>query len=195
MSGETVVLSCDVPPLHPTLWRAARDMVLGDGLPLSGHPRTIVLISRGPDVVTGGGRNIVNQDEVASELRALGARHDPPLRVVLYEHARCPGAECAIYTFAHARLVVGSHGGAFYNQLFVPEGAGIIEVMPTGKNGDVMHANPSNPIVWLQANVLGQSYWRIPTVPQDVALNMRVSLKKLRKAVEKELELPGEAPH
>lgn len=37
--------------------------------------------------------------------------------------------------FRTASVIIGSHGGAMYNQMFSPSNASVIEIMPIGLNG------------------------------------------------------------
>jgi len=88
----------------------------------------------------GAARPIINEEEVEHALRARG------FEIVVAEDL---GAAGQIALFRNAAFVIGNHGAAFGNMLFVPPGARILEFMPSFE---------MRPHYWALANGLGHKY-------------------------------------
>ena len=114
--------TCITPPLHPLLWQAARALLTPDlsHVP-EGHVNEtdVLLLTRARH--HNPGRNIVNFHAVTAFLRR---RYAGRLRV--FRGGYTLGESSAL--FGKVRLVIGVHGGAFYNIVFCRSGTTIVEV-------------------------------------------------------------------
>ena len=85
-------------------------------------------------------------------------------------------------TFAHARVIIGPHGGAFTNLIFAPNRTIVIEYMPCRRNGRhfLVHGGM---MMYHMAAMLNHDYWRIPVVSQssDFHVNVDELLQLLRR--------------
>ena len=81
--------------------------------------------------------------------------------------------------FGKAKIIIGVHGGAFYNMLYAPKGTNIIEVMPTDSKG-VSPRGLAHTIIWHMAALLDQPYWRIPVNSLTKTNNVQLNIAKLK---------------
>jgi capsular polysaccharide biosynthesis protein len=99
---------------------------------------------RGPG---GGGRAVVNEDEVLALLRA---RYGDDLAVFVgADHDLASSAAL----FSRARSVVGPHGGALVNTVFCAPGTTLVEFLP---------ARDPAQFYYYTASGLGHRYWPLP---------------------------------
>jgi Glycosyltransferase 61 len=117
------------------------------------------------------GRRLLNERQIFDELvRRFGtskvvlypgrtedgpSRDPPPVRHLDMSSAR--------RLFAAARLIVGVHGGAFYNIVMAPTNCTIAEVMPLIESDRHRFVPPglAHTIVWRMSAALGHFYWRL----------------------------------
>ena len=114
--------TCITPPLHPLLWQAARELLSPDPSHADdGHvdETYVLLLTRARH--HNPGRNIVNFHAVTAFLRR---RYAGILRV--FRGGYTLGESSAL--FGKVRLVIGVHGGAFYNIVFCRSDTTIVEV-------------------------------------------------------------------
>jgi hypothetical protein len=114
------------------------------------------------------GRRLLNERQIIGELdRRFGSQ-----RVVLYPSrtgrdgpsVRHLDLSTARRLFAAARLIVGVHGGAFYNVVMAPVNCTVVEIMPLIEFGERNRSVPrglAHTIVWRMSSALGHSYWRL----------------------------------
>ena len=121
-ASSHVLDTCITPPLHPLLWRTARALLVPDRDHVTaGHvvDADVVLLTRARH--HNPGRNIVNFAAVVAFLRRRYAR-----RLRVFRGGLTLRESSAL--FGKARLVIGVHGGAFYNVLFCRDDATVVEV-------------------------------------------------------------------
>jgi len=125
--------------------------------------RWIILLSRRRS--RNRGRRLVNERLIFDQLVSRFGRSN----VVLYPDRASSsgrhsgGLAVARRLFSSARLVVGVHGGAFYNIVMAPVNCTVIEVMPfTNTFGRrYVQQGLAHTIVWRMAAALGHNYWRL----------------------------------
>mmetsp|Transcript_14724 Transcript_14724/g.41685 ORF Transcript_14724/g.41685 Transcript_14724/m.41685 type:complete len:463 (+) Transcript_14724:114-1502(+) len=162
VGAKEMYSGCKVPPVHPILWRRARVLLTGkDPSPKPDGP--IILLHRSKQNAIRPGRFIDNYDELKG---AMMQRYGD--RLVEYDSKQFSPAE-TIDLFSSASAIVGSHGGAFSNLIFVPIGTVIIETVPCRPSGNTIDLFPSF-IFYVFTAMLGHTYWRI----QYVSSNMNV---------------------
>ena len=122
-----------------------------------------------------GGRMVLNNEAVEDALRNMyGAQ--------FYAFTGSSDLHEAKRVFAHARVIVGPHGGAFTNLIFAPDRAIVIEYMP--HRGDGQHyMSHGAMMMYHQASMLNQTYWRVPVVSPSSDFHIPVDglLRLLRK--------------
>lgn len=176
--AKYIINICNTPPIHPLLWSQAR-LQLGafENLQSSSyHQAWVVFLVR--TKARNGGRHIVNQQEVTSFLEA---RYGAKARV--YTGSRHLNE--TVEFFGSARIVIGVHGGAFYNMNFCPKQTAFVEIMPTNfTTGDPVPQGLAHTIIWKMAQLLQQPYWRLHERPLSNQGNVKIDLDKLARVLD-----------
>ncbi|KAK9807674.1 hypothetical protein WJX72_005900 [[Myrmecia] bisecta] len=146
VQAEELMLTCVTPPFHPQLWREAQAMLGVNQLPRSARS-VIAYITRNAASGINGGRVVAKEAELLDAIRALLASRKAEDRslheeLVVYRHERYRNLEDDLAFWAGVKAVIGPHGGAFTNMVFVPQGALVIEFFPV----DVASNRPPYPI-------------------------------------------------
>ena len=110
----------------------------------------ILLTRRGSRNV---GRNILNEREVE---KLLKQRYGD--RFILFQGGY--SLDESIAMFSQARIVIGVHGGAFYNINFSPSSTRVVEIMPLTDEQKYLEKLAVD-IFWKISQFLGQHYFRI----------------------------------
>ena len=166
--------TCVAPPLHPLLIQTLHTLI-GAPWDLEGPiNNTFVILLNRRHSARNPGRVILNHDHVASFLKQRYGDRFHSFHGV-YDLQR------AFSVFGKARMIIGVHGGAFYNLNFSPRQTTIVEVMPVW--GDE-YPNLAHSIVWRMADALGQPYWRINQQAEDSFCNVKVNIHKLEKVLD-----------
>lgn len=124
----------------------------------------------------GGGRGVVNEDEVLS---LLSKRYGRQLAVFVGSEFDIPST---IRLFANARMVIGPHGGAFVNTLFCSPGTHLVEFLPS--------LHPTQ-YFYRTSACLDQSYWPLPIADRRHEDALRIppaELLKILDAIDSESE-------
>ena len=178
ITADYLVNTCITPPVHPLLFSGIRKMLtnssdntdktFGDGF--------VILLTRAHS--RNSGRNMRNKDKIISYLQG---RYGRRFRVFNGDLT----FNDSMNLFQQARIVIGVHGGAFYNIIFAPSSLHILEIMPTTTTGKVTPRYIAHPIFWVISNMLNQTFWRINNVPLDSAGNVNVDIGKVSKMLDK----------
>ena len=176
ITSDYLVNSCITPPIHPLLFSGVRDMLTDgseSGDKISGG--LVILLTRAHSRKSG--RKILNKDRVISYLQE---RYGHNFRVfdgdlTFYDSMKL---------FRQARIIIGVHGGAFYNMIYARSSLTILEIMPTTARGKITPAYITHPIFWVISNMLNQTYWRINNVPSDSSGNVQLDIEKFSKVLD-----------
>ena len=170
--ADVMINTCITPPLHPDLWQTARSR-LGAPYLLQVPPSeaSVILLTRAK--AHNSGRSLTNQEDV---LHFLLHRYEK--RSVLFKGGY--SLDDSIAMFSKAKIIIGVHGGAFYNMLFAPKGTHIVEILPTDEHGGFAPRTIAHTIVWQMSNLLEQPYWRISEKPLTARGNVQLSISKLK---------------
>jgi len=174
--------SCNSPPFHPYLWNRMREQFINQ-VDLSFEERSmIVYLGRGKQSGStfNSGRSIVNEDELLKSIEGFvkernklthqsGSRR-PALELVVFNHANFANLSSTISFFNRAKVLIGPHGGSFYNMLFTPSYTLTIELMPI--------KSVPNLIIWQQASMLNHKYYLL-AYQSDFGGNMEVDTKAI----------------
>ena len=179
--ADFMIHTCITPPLHPDLWQKARRMLGAPDEPLVPQSQaSVILLTRAKQ--HNPGRKLMNSEEV---LHFLLHRYGGN-RVVLFKGGYSLAQ--SIDLFGKAKIIIGVHGGAFYNMMYAPRGTHVIEIMPTGSDGEIPRGL-AHGIIWKMAGLLGQPYWRIPIMPLAKSImtstNVQLNIAKLKGILDK----------
>ena len=148
--ADYLIFYCVTSPLHHALWlRMRRLLGVADKLQVPENQAVVILLTRVRS--RHGGRRLINKQEVITFLRRRYGG-----KLVIFEGGLTLSQ--SVETFGKARVIVGVHGGAFYNLNFAPPTTTIIEFGPLLPGGSKL----AQTIFWVMADLLGQPYWRVP---------------------------------
>ena len=168
--------ACITPPLHPSLFCEAHMLIRGMAKKFGSSDELVILLTR--DHAKKGGRRILKKDRLISYLRG---RYGHGLYAF---HVNLTFSD-SIKLFRRVQLVVGVHGGAFYNTIFAPSSKNIAELMSTTTEVEVMPTYIGHTIFWAISDMLNQTNWRIISTPSDSLGNVKVDIKKIAKVLGK----------
>ncbi|XP_077862372.1 uncharacterized protein LOC144344177 [Saccoglossus kowalevskii] len=180
--AEHLVFACVAPPLHPLLWQHARNKMGVIDNAVEALPDNVVLVTR-KEGVQMNGRHILNRDAVVNVLRE---RYGNRL-IVLHRGIHNLGQ--AIEFHKNVKIIIGVHGGALYNSIFMPTRSYVVEITPTLKTGQSVEGIAER-IFWYQSNMIGQNYWRIPVQPQNQWGDVEINIPDLLTVLDKIEDLP-----
>ncbi len=168
---ESQLNTCITPPVHPFLWQKAAELLRG--IQQSSPASKVILLTRSHSY--NGGRRIVNRRDVVTSLRR---RYGDDFLLFRAGY----NLKQTQRIFGSARVVIGVHGGAFYNMFFASPNTTFVELMPTMPDGGLPKL--SHTIVWRTARSLGQRYWRISMTPQNSLNDVSVDVRLLQKVLD-----------
>ena len=176
--AKYMLFTCITPPLHPALWARARGALgVSETLQVPRKDAKIIVLSR--QFAKNGGRKITNMVDLLAMLRA---RYEPN-RVVVYDgHSNLT---LTTDLFKQAHLIIGVHGGAFYNMNFAPKETTLIEISPSDEIGMPVPRSLGHTIFWTMSTLLNQTYWRLYHTTNSFMSNIQVNLDLLQLVLDK----------
>ena len=180
-SADYLILDCVTPPTHPSLWHAARlSLGASEHLKIPAENANIILLTR--EYSKNGGRKILNKVEVKKYLsKRYGDRF-----AVYTGNSKGATVTGALDVFQKARIIIGIHGGGFYNMFFAPKETVLVEFMHVNRR-NVLPSGLPHAIMWTMANLLSQQFWRVhyaEKVPPGNGIIDITALAKVLDAIE-----------
>ena len=175
--SEVQINTCIAPPIHPGIWQDfRRKLGAKEHLHVRMRKAKVVLVTRAGSY--NAGRNLLNFDEVVSYLHT---RYGDTFHIFDGPYSLAKSIEL----FSNTRLIIGVHGGAFYNLNFAPMDTHIVEIMPVMEDGSPVPFI-AHTIVWIMSQMLGQTFWRIhePSLEGEWG-DVVMQLPKLEKTLDK----------
>ena len=83
--------------------------------------------------------------------------------------------------FGNALLLIGIHGGAFYNLIFCPNSTKILEVMPVNHEGRPVPSPLAHANIWQMSQAINQTYLRMSQNAINSKGDVYISMDKLKK--------------
>ena len=165
--AKEMYFACKTPPVHPDLWQKARQLFVDSVISVPGPvvQDKIILLKRTRHNSANGGRMINNWGSIVS----LYAKKygDKLIEYDASEH----NFESTVRLFSSARWIVGSHGGAIFNQLFAPKHTNIVEYMPVHADGS-LYLRHGGLMSYVFSVMLNQRHWRISEISRDGNINL-----------------------
>ena len=180
---ETLINGCNTPPLHPFLWQQMRHMIgVNDQLTVPVNQSLVILIRRGN--TKNSSRHILNFMKIAKYLKE---RYGD--RFIIFAPSYEVTFSLVKSLFGRASIILGVHGGAFFNHLLAPKSCHIVEYIPMIKYGETIKPLDYN-IIWMMSHMIEQTYWRVheKTGSQsgDIVINvdnLKLVLDKVDRAI------------
>lgn len=160
MKARKLILACQVPPLHPRLWQEAQELFRVSWLqPNWKQSRRIVLyLSRNAGNGRNLGRRVLNEEEVLNRIKPIVEENGREL--VLFNSSEFTDLDSLFDFLANVDIVMGPHGGAFYNILFMRRNISVIEFVQDHPSFHSMRY-AVHMIIYLQASLLGDNYYSV----------------------------------
>jgi len=171
---EDFLFTCRTPPYNPPLWRGISDFA---EVPQNKTLSKIYWMGRRN---ASNGRAIRNEGEFLTALRNIL----PGEKVIEFDHRNFPSLQKIVNELSEAKLIIGPHGGALYNQFFFPQNTKIVELI---NNVEYDNRVGSPLMIWVSSGMLGQEYWRV-YVEGDYS-GMQINIEKSLKAVKQALKI------
>ena len=176
-TADYLINACVAPPLHPDLFAQVRHMLAIGAEDMEFHNNGLIIILTRQGA-RNGGRAIVNNDAL---IHFLHERYRDKLFVC---HGNLSFSECRAL-FGQAKVVIGVHGGAFYNILLAHSKLHVVEIMPVTDKGDVVPSYLGHTIIWSIADMLNHTYCHLNSKAQNSLGNVYVDLGKVAKILAK----------
>lgn len=123
---DELIFTCIAPHYHPYSYQRVRQSLRLADPPLSSR-KTMVYLSR-----KGNSRGVSNEADLIVLLEAQAKARG--LELIVFQHKDYPTLDDIIRLFnTKASIIIGPHGGAFYNQLFAAPDTLLIELFPVRK--------------------------------------------------------------
>ena len=183
LRAKKLVLACQVPPLHPKLWRDAQSMFRLPWLePSWRQKRHIVLYLSRSKGTRNSGRHVVNEGELITSIRPFVEAKK--YEFVVFDSHKYGTVDELFEFLANVDVIMGPHGGAFYNMIFMRRGTTVIEFMPRSPSFHAMGA-AVHLIFYLQASLLGDKYYSV--VSGGSGSNMDVDIEVVKEILKASL--------
>ena len=158
--AKKLILACQVPPLHPKLWQQAQELFRVSWLePGWTQTRRIVLyLSRGTNNNRNAARRVLNEEELLQSIKPVVEEKNYEL--VVFNSNDFNTLDTLFDFLANVDVVIGPHGGAFYNILFMRRNITVIEFVQDKRMFHSMRY-AVHMIIYLQASLLGDNYYSV----------------------------------
>lgn len=154
LKAATLVMACKAPPLNPYLWRRMQYVLK---LPVVGRSRpgsTVYYLQREEEM----DGSISNENDVISSLYSFFQRINYEFLVFKVED----DFEKIIEAFSNSFMLIGPHGGAFQNMMFMRSNSTILEFQKYEYN---YLRTPAKHIMHRQAILYGHNYYSLVCKP------------------------------
>lgn len=171
IKADELIIPCNTPPLHPVLWRRMQYILKVPAL-TNNNPRKLILyLERGGKLKK---RLVVNNDDVKRAIENYFKNTEYEFRVF-----NSSTFENDFDLFGRAFALIGPHGGAFQNMLYLKSGSIIMEFQ---LNSYAHLAQPVRFIFHRQAVLLGHKYYTF--LCEVVGINLIVDINTLETYLE-----------
>lgn len=173
-----VMYLCHTPPLHPILWKHGQRLLGTLTRPIEERTKIVYLSRHGGTFNRG--RRIDNEVEFLDRLRNVTKGKGKEL--VTFVSSEYKDLDALRVLFRDTWMVIGPHGGAFSNIMFLSPPAKVIEFVPMTENH---HGMPLF-IFATQSLMLDLDYYGVPSVVTDPRwLNMNVDVPRVVETIER----------
>lgn len=157
ITAKKLIYPCNTPPLHPSLWQIAQENVLQiRPKPLDQRRKLVYAGRTRVGRIENDGRQVENEKALFSLFQ-----HWSEFEFVQFDHREYRSLPQLAALFADARVLIGPHGGALTNIIFMGCDATVIELFPLvkGEKAPLRHAGM---MMYLQSMFLRHDYWMLP---------------------------------
>lgn len=176
-----VMYLCHTPPLHPILWKHGQRLLGTLTRPIAERTKIVYLSRHGGTFNRG--RRIDNEVEFLDRLRNV--TKETRKELVTFVSSEYKDLDALRTLFRDTWMVIGPHGGAFSNIMFLSPPAKVMEFVPMTENH---HGMPLF-IFATQSLMLDLDYYGVPSAVTDPRwLNMNVDVPRVMETIERILK-------
>lgn len=184
VKADKLVLACRVPPLHPELWMKAQELLKLPWLKESWvQKRHIILYFSRNEGTRNNERRVLNEQEVTKTIASFAKENN--FEFVIFHPSEFKNLDELFDFLANVDIVIGPHGGAFYNIIFMRRDIKVIELMPNTSSFASMN-NAVHLIIYLQSMLLGNNYYNIQGQTSgvfDMTINCNILYDTLKDSI------------
>lgn len=173
ISADELIVPCVCPPMHPYLWRRSQYLFklphLSPDYKESDDIYYILYLSRNKGTFNGG-RRVINEKEFIDTANDM--LQNTKYRFEVFDAKKYKNLDELFGFLSKVKVLMGPHGGAFYNMFFMRSGSTILEFLPKSSG---FFANMVRYITYRNSVMLGHYYYALGcevSGQSDVKLNM-----------------------
>ncbi|EFJ46647.1 hypothetical protein VOLCADRAFT_92820 [Volvox carteri f. nagariensis] len=188
-----LVYPCQTPLIHPYTHQLASEVIQQ----AAGYdPRVIEPVGSRPVILffaRRGSRAWHNENECRLAIEQLIAGRNRNEQLVTFQADAYPNARDVVKLGRRVKLMVGVHGGAFYNLVYMQPGTGIVEVCPVAPDGK---SSRCGAMFWEMSNVRNMPYWSVVATNvthdwQILTMDCNLVVSAVRNALENIENIPS----
>ncbi|GIL74688.1 hypothetical protein Vretimale_2323 [Volvox reticuliferus] len=149
---------CQSPLIHPYTHQLASELIQQAAgfdpqvvVPVQSRPVVLFLARRGS-------RNWDNQEECRRGIEEFLKERNRGEELLTFNANAYPTIKDVVTLGRRVKLMVGVHGGAFYNLIFMQPATGVVEVCPVAPNAK---SSRCGAMFWEMASVRNMPYWSV----------------------------------
>lgn len=129
------------------------------------------------------GRRILNEDELLKEIKDFLQKENRPEEFVMFDHRAVERLDQHLDLFQQTKVLIGPHGGGFYNLIFCPAKTLVIEFFPDNRYDQ----NVALASFWISTRMIDGKYYILPMAASLPAHDMTVDIPAIIDILRKEL--------
>lgn len=183
ISADELIVPCVCPPMHPYLWRRSQYLFklphLSPDYKESDDIYYILYLSRNKGTFNGG-RRVINEKEFIDTANDM--LHNTKYKFEVFDSKKYKNLDELFGFLSKVKVLMGPHGGAFYNMFFMRSGSTILEFLPKSSG---FFANMVRYITYRNSVMLGHYYYALGcdmSHQSDVVIDMN-EFKSLFKSI------------
>lgn len=177
ISADELIVPCVCPPMHPYLWKRAQYLFKLPHLTSSSSSSKnendeffyILYLSRNKGTYNGG-RRVINEKEFIDTTNDI--LRNTKYRFEVFDSKKYRNLDELFGFLSKVKVLMGPHGGAFYNMFFMRSGSTILEFLPKSSS---FFANMVRYITYRNSVMLGHYYYALgcdTSGSSDVKINI-----------------------
>lgn len=186
LSADQLIYIESCPMVHPVFFKDLREML---NIP-ENDVEYVIYCQRKKTTSYYNQRFILNEEAVHKMLKKMYGS-----KLITFDHKRY-NLEQTIELFSKAKLIIGPHGGALYNQFYANTKTVVVEIMPVKSNGLYPDQSSFKEVpsfahmsIWSNTQLIGQKFYRYYSVTDTSNFKINITdfrqfLRKVNKDIE-----------
>lgn len=180
--SQSLQFSCKAPQFHPIIYKKMQGTLSLEGKLKRENTQkpqkdVILFLDRKQETSKNGLREVLNHEELMEAMGDLVKGTDWSVQV--FDHSKHDSMEDLVIFMRDVKVIMGVHGGAFYNMFFADrkEMKAVIEFMPVNWEDKSVSVEGSPNIFWISSSLLDIPYYRLlsnGTFPKSVDVTIDI---------------------